>query len=72
MRTAITVIQIFLSIMLILSILLQSRGSGLSSSFGGGGEFYRSRRGIENVLLKITVILAILFLASAIISTLIK
>lgn len=72
MRTAVTVIQILLSILLILSILLQSRGSGLSSSFGGGGEFYRSRRGVENVLLKITVILAILFLASAITSVLIK
>lgn len=72
MKNIIVIIQILLSIFLILVILLQSRGSGLSSSFGGGGEFYRSRRGLEKILLKFTVIVAILFFASSIVNLLIK
>lgn len=72
MKTAIIVIQILLSILLITTILLQSRGSGMSSAFGGGGESYRSRRGIEKILLRLTAIVALLFLASSIINTLIK
>lgn len=72
MKTTITVLQIILSLLFTLSILLQSRGAGLSSSFGGGGEFYRSRRGIERVLLKMTVVLALLFLVSSIANILVK
>lgn len=72
MKNVVTIVQIVLSIFLLLSILLQSRGAGLSSSFGGGGEFYRSRRGIERVLLRITVVLAILFLASSVANILVK
>ncbi len=72
MKTTITIVQIIIALFLILAILVQSRGTGLSSSFGGGGEFYRSRRGIENLLLKLTVFLIILFLASSIASVLVK
>lgn len=72
MKNVIVIVQILLSVFLILVILLQSRGSGLSSSFGGGGEFYRSRRGLEKILLKFTVIVAILFFASSIVNLLIK
>lgn len=72
MKQAVVIIQIILSLLLIFSIIIQSRGTGLSSSFGSGGEFYFSRRGIERILLKITVVLSILFIASSIASILIK
>ena len=39
--------QILVSIALIASILLQSRGTGLRRTFGGDSAVYRSRRGIE-------------------------
>lgn len=61
-------IQVFLNILVIIVatlligvILLQSQGSGLSASFGGSGESFRSRRSMEKALLYATIILAILF-----------
>lgn len=57
----ITVIQIIVAVLLIAVILLQMQGSGLSTAFGGGGEFYRSRRSLERVLVWATIVLSILF-----------
>lgn len=53
--------QIIVSIGLIAAILLQARGAGLSSAFGGDSTVYRSRRGIEKTLFQFTVALGILF-----------
>ncbi len=59
------ILQVVLSVLVVISILLQVRGSGLGSLFGNvGGEFYRSRRGIENLLFRGTIVLAILFVAN--------
>ncbi|OGH19446.1 MAG: preprotein translocase subunit SecG [Candidatus Levybacteria bacterium RIFCSPHIGHO2_12_FULL_38_12] len=54
-------VQIIVSILLILTVLLQMQGSGLSTTFGGGGEFFRSKRSIEKILYFLTIILAALF-----------
>ncbi len=43
------------------SILLQARGTGLSSTFGGESTAYRSRRGVERTLFRLTVILVVVF-----------
>ncbi|MBU0976402.1 preprotein translocase subunit SecG [Patescibacteria group bacterium] len=60
-------IQIILSILLIITVLLQVRGSGLGSMFGNiGGEMYRSKRGIEKLLYRGTIIVSILFVANCI------
>lgn len=53
--------QILVSIALMLSILLQARGAGLSGTFGGDSAVYRSRRGIEKRLFQFTIILGVLF-----------
>lgn len=53
--------DIAIAILLIVVILLQTQGSGLSASFGGTGEFYRSRRSVEKLLLRSTIVLAFLF-----------
>jgi len=66
MKEIITLLQILIAILLIGSILLQSRGAGLGRTLGGGGEFYHSRRGIEKVLQKTTIVLAFFFLVSSI------
>jgi protein translocase SecG subunit len=55
------IIEIVIAVLLITSILLQMQGAGLSSSFGGGGEFYRSRRSLDKLLVWATSILAVLF-----------
>jgi preprotein translocase subunit SecG len=53
--------QIIVSIALMAAILLQSRGTGLSGTFGGDSAVYRSRRGIERRLFQFTVLLTALF-----------
>jgi preprotein translocase subunit SecG len=53
--------QDIIGIFLMLAILLQARGSGLSATFGGDSSVYRSRRGIERRLWQFTILLAILF-----------
>lgn len=52
---------IVIAILLIGVIMLQMQGTGLSSSFGGGGESYRSKQSIDKLLIWITVILTISF-----------
>jgi preprotein translocase subunit SecG len=53
--------QILVAILLMLSILLQSRGSGLSGIFGGTDNIYRTKRGVEKFLFIATIVLAALF-----------
>ena len=53
--------QIIVSIALIAAILLQSRGTGLSGTFGGDSAVYRSRRGVERRLWQFTIVLFVLF-----------
>lgn len=55
------IIEIVIAGLLIGVILLQVQGSGLSTSFGGGGEAYRTRRSLEKFLVYATVVLGILF-----------
>ncbi len=62
----INIIQIVLAVLLIASILLQRQGAGLSGAFGGEGEFYHTKRGMEKYLFIATIILAILFFGAAV------
>lgn len=50
------------SLLLILAILLQNRGAGLGGIFGGEGNVYRTKRGVEKVLFIATIVLAVAFL----------
>lgn len=59
--------EIIVSILLIISILLQQRGTALGSAFGGdSGGFYSTRRGIQKKLFIVTIILGVLFIVLAI------
>jgi preprotein translocase subunit SecG len=60
--------QALVSIALVASILMQSRGAGLGATFGGDSSVYRSRRGIEKRLFQFTVVLALLFVLFSIAS----
>lgn len=61
MTVYLNVIQIIVSIALIILVLLQAKGGGLSTIFGGEGSVYRTRRGLEKTLFNFTIVLAILF-----------
>ncbi len=55
------IIQIIIAVLLMAAILLQNRGVGLSTIFGGSGNIYRTKRGLEKKLFILTIILAVLF-----------
>ncbi len=61
----ISVIQVVLAVLLTSAILLQSRGTGLGAGFGGEGNVYRTKRGIEKRLQTATIALSILFLGTS-------
>ena len=65
-----SIIQIILSIALIIVIILQAKGTGLGAAWGGGGGSYHSKRGVEKILYYLTISLAILFIASSLLSAL--
>jgi preprotein translocase subunit SecG len=71
-QTIFSLIMIVLSILLTASILLQQRGSGLGSAFGGDGSLFRTKRGLEKGLHYATIVLAILFIGTAILSLLVR
>ena len=70
MPTPLLLAQIILAIALMAAILLQQRGTGLGGAFGGEVTAYRSRRGIERTLFRMTVVLAILFVAFSLLNLL--
>ncbi len=70
---ALRVIQIILSLAVIIFILLQARGAGLGSAFGGSsaGSVFKTRRGVERLIFNITIVFVILFALVSLISLLI-
>ncbi|KPJ70797.1 preprotein translocase subunit SecG [Microgenomates bacterium DG_75] len=68
MANYIVIFQLVIAIGLIVAILLQARGTGLGNIFGGGGESYRSKRGVEKILFLATIGLAAGFLLISILN----
>jgi preprotein translocase subunit SecG len=60
------VAQILVSIALIATVLFQLRGGGIGGIFGQADSVYRTRRGIESTLFKLTIILIILLVVFAV------
>lgn len=61
MNSIFTFIEIFVSVLIVILVIIQSRGSASGMAFGGQGETYRSKKGIEKVLFYFTIILAAIF-----------
>lgn len=55
------IVLIILSFTLIASILMQARGAGLGSVFGGSGTVFKTRRGVEKLLYRATAAFGVLF-----------
>ncbi|MCA9372360.1 preprotein translocase subunit SecG [Candidatus Woesebacteria bacterium] len=62
MKTTLLIVNIILSIAVVVLILLQGKGAGLGSAWGGGGEFYQTRRGVEKITMQLTYVLIGVFL----------
>lgn len=69
MDTALNIVMIIVAIVLILVVLLQTKGSSFSGAFGGDtSSIYKTRRGIEKTLFQFTIGIGVLFVVLAIIS----
>lgn len=58
------IITIASAALMILLILLQTRGASLGAGFGGTGELFTARRGVDKTMHQVTIIVAIIFVAS--------
>lgn len=58
--------QAVVAVLLMVSVLLQNRGSGLGSAFGGDFGGYYTKRGLEKFFLYATIVLSIVFIVLAI------
>lgn len=59
--------HILIAVVLIALILMQSKGVGLGTTFGGG-DFYRTKRGVERAVFILTIMLAVLFSVTSFLS----
>ena len=64
--------QIVISVLIILVILVQSKGTGLFSAFTGSIGFYRSRRGLEKFIFILTIILGLMLILNSLVITLLS
>lgn len=57
-------LQIVVSVILIVVVLLQVKGSGFGAALGGmsGGSVYRTKRGLERTLFQATILLIVVFI----------
>ncbi|MGA2669923.1 MAG: preprotein translocase subunit SecG [Dehalococcoidia bacterium] len=65
MPTYLLVAQILVSIALIAAVLFQLRGGGIGGIFGQADSVYRTRRGVESTLLRLTIILVVVLVVLA-------
>ena len=67
-------VQIVLSIALVACILLQRTGASLGGAFGADNfsSGFHTRRGLEKTLFYATIVLAVLFAASALVNLLVR
>lgn len=72
MSNILNIAQIIITIMLVIGILMQNRGSGLGSAFGGEGNVYMTKRGAEKTIFIATIVLSILFLGLGVLRIVIK
>ena len=72
MEPFLSLILIIISVALIVLILLQTKGSGLGSLFGGSdSSIYTKRRGVQKTLFNVTIVLSVIFFAIAIINVIV-
>jgi len=72
MEKIISIVQIIVATLIIITILMQSRGSGAGAVFGGGGGVQYTRRGAEKFLHISTIVLLVIFVLLGIVSLIVQ
>ena len=70
LSSALYIVEIIISIVLIIIILLQAKGSGFSGVFGGEtSQIYRTRRGLERRLFQFTIFMSGTFIVLSLLTS---
>ena len=72
MKDLLLVLTIIISVAITGLILAQGKGGGLGSAWGGGGEQFQTRRGVEKLSLRLTYVLVAVFFILSIINFFIR
>lgn len=72
MNNIILLANIVVCALIVAFILLQGRGAGLGSAWGGGGETFQTRRGVEKIVMRLTVGFIFVFFALSIAALVIR
>jgi protein translocase SecG subunit len=67
MENILNIVQIVIGGLLVITILFQQRGAGLSGAFGGEGGVYFKKRGAEKFVFISSIVLSVIFIVSAVI-----
>jgi len=67
-------VQVLLSVLLVVAIILQRRGSSLGGAFGGDNfsAAYHTRRGAEKFLFTLSIVLGVLFALSSFLALIVR
>lgn len=68
MKDALLILNIIFSILIVILILMQGRGAGLGNAWGGGGEMFQTRRGVEKLTMRLTTIFIVLFFVLSVVN----
>jgi preprotein translocase subunit SecG len=69
--TYFNIAEIIVSIVLVLVLLVQSRGAGFNGTFNSDSSVFRTRRGVEKTLFQLTIVLAVVFAIISVLSVIV-
>jgi len=72
MKNIVLILNIVVSLIIIGLILMQGKGAGLGSAWGGAGEMFQTRRGVEKIVLKATIAVVVIFFAISVYNLFLK
>lgn len=70
--TLLTALQLVLAILLTVTVLLQQKGSGMGMAFGGSSNIYSTKRGVDKLLFRATIVLSVLFFGLALLAAILQ
>ncbi|OGK29765.1 preprotein translocase subunit SecG [Candidatus Roizmanbacteria bacterium RIFCSPHIGHO2_12_FULL_33_9] len=68
MKNLLLIVNIVIAIIIVVLILIQGKGGGLGSAWGGSGDAYQTKRGVEKFTFQITVFFVIIFFILSVIN----
>lgn len=72
MKTFLIIANIVVSLIIVILILIQGGGAGLGSAWGGGGEMFQTRRGLEKLTMRLAIIFLVIFFVISILNFFVK